>query len=27
LENRGQALAVQVPATRQALTELQARPQ
>ncbi len=27
LENRGQALAVQVPATGQALTELQARPQ
>jgi enoyl-CoA hydratase/carnithine racemase len=27
VENRGQALAVQVPATRQALTELQARPQ
>ena len=27
LENRGQALAVQVPATRRALTELQARPQ
>jgi enoyl-CoA hydratase/carnithine racemase len=27
LENRGQALAVQVPATRQALTGLQARPQ